>query len=424
MRWETVVAAVVAAMVAPSPAQAAWSPPLRPAGSGHASEVSLAVNRAGQVGTAWVAENDGVTSVRAAVGTASHTLLRSRSRAVTGLTVVMSARGEASVAWMEQRQTDGTRAGPIILRAAFRTRTGRWSAAQRVTRTTTFFQAQPRLAQAPDGTVALTLNARIDAAPGVAVAWRSPGHRFGRLWPVAATGDDVLFEPTLTFDARGRGRLAGIVGCGGAASSGVLFTAAGPRRPFRGRHTIAPAPATHLRVASTGLGRAAATWIGAPCSTGEDLNGMVLGRTLRDGLLSDPVLLDGLGSRELVLTATSGGAAEATWTQYPPGLPQGSIVTSRIEQDGAASSPAAAADGWSAVASTPRGARVVERLLPSGFGAPQGVGAQAVDGGPVDVAPLPGPARYAVAAAPFGAALAAAAPGEDSLRVSAWRHDR
>jgi len=86
MRAETALAAVIAAMVAPSSAQGAWSQPLRPAGSGHAS--------------------------------------------VTGLTVVMSDRGEV----------------------------------------TTFFDAQPRLAQAPDGTGALTLNAGIDAAPGVAVA--------------------------------------------------------------------------------------------------------------------------------------------------------------------------------------------------------------------------------------------------------------
>jgi hypothetical protein len=65
----------------------------------------------------------------------------------------------------------------------------------------------------------------------------------------------------------------------------------------------------------------------------------------------------------------------------------------------------------------------VERLLPSGFGSPQGVGAQAADGGVVDVAPLPGPASYAVAAAPSGVALAAASPGDDALRVSVWLPD-
>ena len=423
MRLETILAAVVAALVAPSSAEGAWSPPLRPAGSSHASEVSLAVNGAGQVGTAWVGTNHGVTSVRAAVGAKGHTLVRSRNRAVTGLTVVMSERGEATVAWMEQRQAGGARAGPIVLRAAFRTRTGRWSRAQRVTRTTTFFDAQPRLAAAPDGTVALTLNAGIEAAPGVAVAWRSAGHRFGRLRPVAATGEDVLFEPTLTFDARGRGRLAGIVGCGSAASHGMLLTAPGPRRPFRGPRTIAAAPATHLRFVPSAPGRAVVAWIGASCSTGEDLNGMVFGRTLRDGLVSDPVLLDGLASRELVLAATSGGAAEATWTQYPPGLPQGSVVTSRIAPDGAASSPHAAVDGWSAVASTPRGARVVERLLPSGFGPAQGGRSAGGRGRLVEVAPLPGPASYAVAAASSGAALAAAYAGDDALRVSVWLPD-
>ena len=366
----------------------------------------------------------GVTNVRAAVGAKGHALLRSRNRAVTGLTVVVSDPGEATVAWMEQRLTGGARAGPIVLRAAFRTRTGRWSPAQQVSRAGTFADAQPRLAVAPDGTVALTLNAGIEAAPGVAVAWRSAGHRFGRLRPVAATGDDVLFEPTLTFDARGRGRLAGIAGCGSAASHGVLLTATGPRRRFRGPRTIAAAPVTHLRFAPTAAGRAVVGWIGASCSTGEDLNGVVLSWTLRDELLSDPVLLDGLGSRELVLAATSGGAADATWTQYPPGLPEGAVVTSRIARDGGASSPAASVDGWSAVASTPRGSLLVERLVPSGLGPAQAVGARAVEGGPVEVAPLPGPARCSTAAASSGLALTAATPGEHGLRVSVWRPRR
>ena len=144
MKAEAVLAAIVAAMVAPSETQGAWSPPLRLDGSSHASEVSLAVNGTGQVGTAWVGAIDGVTVVHAAIGARSHTLVRSR------------------------------------------------------------------------------------------------------------------------FDGRGRGRLAGITDRGSAASSGVLFTAAGPRRPFRGPRTVAAAPATHLRFATTTLGRAPAAWVGAP----------------------------------------------------------------------------------------------------------------------------------------------------------------
>lgn len=57
MRLEAILAAVVAALVAPSETQGAWSPPLRPAGASHASEVSPAVNGAGRVGTAWVASS-------------------------------------------------------------------------------------------------------------------------------------------------------------------------------------------------------------------------------------------------------------------------------------------------------------------------------------------------------------------------------
>ena len=148
MKAEAVLAAIVAAMVAPSETQGAWSPPLRLDGSSHASEVSLAVNGTGQVGTAWVGAIDGVTSVHAAIGARSHTLVRSRDRAVTGLRGVMSDRGEATVAWIEQWQTGGARAGPIVLRAAFRTREGRWSPVQRVSRTSSFIDAQPRLVAA------------------------------------------------------------------------------------------------------------------------------------------------------------------------------------------------------------------------------------------------------------------------------------
>ena len=45
-------------------------------GSSHASEVSLAVNGAGQAGTAWAETTGGMTRLRAAVGDQSHTLLR------------------------------------------------------------------------------------------------------------------------------------------------------------------------------------------------------------------------------------------------------------------------------------------------------------------------------------------------------------
>jgi hypothetical protein len=412
-----------AAIVAPSSAQAAWGPVLRPSGSGGASATALAVGASGDVVTAWTRETGGTVAVRAAVGTRTHVLLRARNRAVTGLTAAMSARGEATVVWVEQAQTSGLRAGPITVRSAFRPRGGDWSAVATVSRSSAFVNAQPRLAVAPDGTVALTFNAAIAAAPGVGVAWRSRGHGFGEIRPVAGTAHDALQDPVLTFEPDGRLDLAGIARCGGAQSIGVLHTAAPGGRRLSGPRTLTGPPATHLRFVVTSSGRAVAAWVGAGCSTAEDLNGLVLARTLRDGALSEPALVDGLPSRDLVLAGTSGGAAEASWTHYPAGLPDGAVVTSRIAPDGLASMPVPAADGWTAVASTRRATRVVERVLPSGFGSPQAVGARAFDGGPVDVAPLPGPARFAVAAAPSGTALAAASPGAGALRVSVWRAD-
>ena len=255
----------------------------------------------------------------------------------------------------------------------------------------------------------------------MAVAWRGPRSRFAPPLPVMDSRHRTLQEPTLAFDARGRGYLAGISDCGSSESTGLLFSSSGRGRVFGRPRQIAGAPATHMRLVATGAGRAAVSWMGAACSTSEDLSGLVLVRTLRAGVLSDPAVLDGLPSRELIASPAPGGAADVSWTRDPTGTPDGVVVTSRISPDGLASPALPAVGGWVPVVATARGSQVVERAAQSGPGPAQAVGARGTGGGDVDLAPLTGTGPFEAAAATSGAALAVARAGDDALQVTVWR---
>jgi hypothetical protein len=418
--------AAVAVAALPGTATAAWGPVLRPASSGGASPVALAVNASGDVAAVWAQDRPGARSavVRALVrrgrGPARvRTLLRARDRAVTGLAAALDRRGELTVAWVDQELHEGRRAGAITVRAVHRTPPGSWSPVQAVSRTSAYALAQPRLAVAPDGTVALTFNAGVRATPGAGAAWRAPGRPFGAVRPVA--GRDRLQEPALAFDMRGRAHLTGITGCDDAQRSvGRHFTATTRTRRFREGTFVAPAPATHLRMALTGVGTAAFSWIRAGCSTTEDLGGPVLARVLRDGALSAPVVLDGTSGRGLALAVATGHGAAVTWTGSAEGDPAGRVLASRIEPFGSASPAAPPVGGWAVIAGTRRGTRLVARLRPDGTGPPERVAARAGRGGPPELAPIH-PAALATATSPSGGALAVADRSDRGLRVAVWR---
>src|SRR5262249_29401635 len=132
-------------------------------------------------------------------------------------------------------------------------------------------------------------------------------------------------------------------------------------------------------------------------------------------------LLDGGQSRALTLAGASGGSATATWTHWSPQTPSGGVLGATVGPTGDITAPAAPpADGWSPVAATRRGRRLVARLAPDQE-PPRSLGAQRSEHAAVEPAPLPGPARYVLAAAPSGSALAAAAPGALGLSISVWR---
>jgi hypothetical protein len=429
VRRHVPVAAIAAGVLAWSaaPAHAAWGPVLRPPHSENASRVSLAVNASGDVGVAWTEETDGSTVVRAFARRAGrsgrvHVLARAPRRPVGGLAAALDARGELTVVWVDQHQ--GTRrAGPITVRAAFRTPGGRWSGAQVVSRSSALGDSLPRLAASPGGAVALTFNAGIRAAPGVAVAWRTPGRRFGPVRRASGGARGYLQHPTLAFDARGRAYLAGTWLCNDESRShGVLFTAAPRSRRFTGPRVIAPAPATHVGVALTGARSLSVAWLRAGCSTSEDLSGPVLARVLGAATAGAPVVVDPRPSRGLLLSPVPAGGADLTWTHYDMATPAGAIATARLAPDGTAGPAAPPQDGWAPVAATPAGSRLLALLHPDGFVPPDdGLAAQAAAQAPLQVAPLGPPSAFDAAVAPSGDALAVARRGGDRLRIAVWR---
>jgi hypothetical protein len=172
---------------------------------------ALAVGGGGRVVVGWVDDGGAgrgvrhpVVAVRVSVRRAdgsfdTRTLARRRDLAARWLTVAVDRRGEVTVAWIEALPR-----GHRTVRAAYRTLDGHWSAVQAIGFSSAFSYAVPRLAVAPDGRVLVSYVAGVRAAPGIGVAWRQPGHRFGALRGVRRLG---LFDPVPAF---GRAYISGI----------------------------------------------------------------------------------------------------------------------------------------------------------------------------------------------------------------------
>jgi hypothetical protein len=433
-------AAVALAATLATEASAAWRPPLTIPKSTGASWTVTAVDGRGDLAVAWAnqpfearAGSRPRVSVRVALLRAGasafdvRTLMSARDRAVAGVTVALDSRGEATVAWMEQPSTRGLLHGHKTLRAAFRTARGRWSSVQDVGRSSAFFYANPRLAAAPDGTVALTYNAGVRAAPGVAAAWRLHARAFGPVQsiPTGPRYRGYLMEPTLAFDRGGTGYLAGIRDCDRGTSSGVLYRAPSRTRRFGAAQTVARAPAKSLRMVVTGRGSAVFTWLGQSCSTTEDLTGPPLAASLRGGVVSAPVALAPERGMELTAAGTPGGGAAISWLAFPSDAPTGVIRTAVVGSDGTAGPPAAPADGWVPIAADASGDQLLRQVRVSDM---SGIGPLAVRPAVVGSLLQPAPIRAAgfpwssgASAAPDGSALAALSVSGRRLVAAVWR---
>ena len=159
-------------------------------------------------------------------GIRTHTLLSVPDRKVAHMTVALDRFGEATVAWVEQLQENGRHGIVDRIRAVYHRPSGHWSAIQILGGSSAFTNAAPRVASAPDGTVALTYYAG-SARPGaMSVAWRTRGRAFGT---PRTLGGDYLTAPTLAFDSAGTMYLAGTRRCD-ARSQAVLYRATPARR--------------------------------------------------------------------------------------------------------------------------------------------------------------------------------------------------
>lgn len=418
---------LLALAVLPASAHAAWSPAATIPGTAGASQPVLAVDGRGDVALASTAGTRTTTDVRVAVrraGTATfsrRTVFHVGNTLIRGLTLTMDRRGRVTVAWIDQPRRGGHR----TVRAVWRSASGRWSDVQSIGRSSSFLYALPRLVAAPDGTVVLTYNAGVRAAPGVGAAWRDASGRFGALQAVA--GRKVLMEPVLRADAAGRILLAGTRDCDRSSSAGVVHTATARGRRFGTARIVAPAPARRMQLVLDGHGTPVASWLSGMCSTTEDLAGTPRAAVLRGTSPTAPVRLDAAAGINLVLAGAARGA-EASWTTYPADRPGPLLLAARIAADGSAAPAAPPADAWVPVASDGAGDQLV-RKADSLDTAVDALGARAAGATAITAAPFSAvgfPWTATGAGAGDGRALAAFAPSDvgasrPSLRVAVWR---
>lgn len=400
-----------------------------------ASAPAVAVDGRGDVVVAWTREVRDSVRVRVAVRRAGsarfavRTLVDARRLAVRGLTVALDRRGRATVAWVDQPNTRGLLHGHKTVRAAWVTvARGRWSAVQAVGRSSPFAHAWPRLAAAADGTVALTWNAGVRAAPGVAVAFRSGrlGRRFGDVHAVP-TGRSYLMDPVLLADSSGGWWLGGVRDCDRDTSRGVVYRAGVRTRRFSPGVVVAPAPARSLSVALDARGVPVFAWLTGACSTTEILAGRPMGAAWLGRRASAASPLGGPASTGLVLAGAVSGA-DASWYDYQ-GTPPGTVLqTVRIGADGTHGSAVAPEGGWAAIAADGHGDQLV-RQASSPMAAIGALGARPAGSATVAPAPFSAvgfPWTAGTAGAGDGRALAALAPSSvatstPALIAAVWR---
>lgn len=423
----------LAVVLPAAPAQAAWSPATTlPTSAGAAAPV-VAINARGDAAVAWTNDQttrSRTTRVRVAVRRgpagrfATATLLRQGDLAIGGLAVAIDRRGEATVAWVDRANTRGLLHGHIALRAAFRPRGGRWSAVRRITYTSPFRYAFPRLAAAPDGRVLLAFNAGVKAAPGVAAVWRRPGRPFGSIERLNTGPRGYFFDLQVNFDASGKAYLSGVRDCDTARSSGVLFTASPGASRFAASRLVAPAPVRDFHFVVTGRSEGELAWLGTACSTTEYHAGPVRAAALNAGRVGAPATIATDPAFGLWLTGGAAGGAEVAWTASPPGFPNGVIQISRADPAGIFGTPFAPADGLVAVAADSAGDQLVGPVQPSYAGSagfPARVGIR-LPGAAVDFAPIATSNVTGVGtASPGGRGIAIAVPGRAGIRLASWR---
>jgi len=311
------LAAVLTALVAPGAAHAAWSGPLTLTRSS-AWPAAIAADSAGDAAVAWATEKGrvpssmnrycalhpfkpscyAITQVHLAVRTASgrvvsRTVWEGKSGEV-GMSLVIS-RGQVTLGWGAYDVTDPNETA----REVHGTLLGPWSQARvlghfldyLITGGHTPFY--PQLAVAPNGAVLAvwsacgSLKRCPGAIQGATLAWRAPGHSFGRAYKVSAAPEGSA----PSFDAAGRAYLHS------SCSARVLLAAPGSY-VFRRVVTLAHGAVRDLSLGLSGAGEGLVSWIPTHCSVDQaagPMVGPVLTSRLTGGVFAAPVTVTPAG---------------------------------------------------------------------------------------------------------------------------------
>lgn len=430
-------AAVLCALALPSCALAGWSAPLTVSDT-QSAPAALATDAAGDVAVAWTTVSHRPPSSRErfcalhpsvrscqllvaihlqARSPAGRTLTRTvwQERTADPSATLVIGGGEVTLAWGSYDVSDESETAREVHGPLF----GRWSRAGVLGR---FYDVgftggglpfYPRLAVARDGLVLAAWSACASPAqcpgaePGVTLAWRRPGHGFGRRAKVWAAPEGAA----PSFDQGGRAYLH-------SSCSGRVLLARPASHSFDRLVTLTRAPARDLALGLSGAGEGLASWIPSPCSSAE-LAGPVMASVLRGGRFSAPETIAptpvssgvpaALAEDESSSVAVPGGAIVSWSTTIAGGFPTFSSVSLGVAPALPPATRPLAADGaGDIVLGTQQGELQPGpiTLLPAGSGPAQ-----------------PSPARVGqVAVAPFGRGAALAwQEARGPLQLAVWR---
>jgi hypothetical protein len=432
-----VLAVMVGLAVGAASALAGWSAPRTVSHSSAGFRYALATGARGDAAVAWASEREvGLARTRAAVKVAlvstggrlsKRTLWRSGNALVGGVAVALDARGELTVVWIDAaRSRSGATGGPHTIRAAYRTPSGRWSRAQVIGHSGPFLSVDLRLAVAPSRVVLLTWRAHTRNAPGVAAAWRKPGHRFGPERAVSRAKRAVMADPTPLFDSGGAAHVYGTVSCGRLIHTCATMLSTAPRgHRFGAPLLIAPAPAELPVVSFSAPGRELIAWEAGDYEDLEPYFAAPYARVMTGGSLSPPVALQSVSVGSAVnAVAANGGGGIVSWAETPYPSPARAML---VVGDARGHFPAPSV---SPVGLTPMlrdGAgdmllRLGSAGGPAGF-PPSPVAMQPSGGGAVQPSPMPPSAALAgvVTTQPVGAGAALAWIAGAKLQISTWQ---
>jgi hypothetical protein len=333
---------------------------------------------------------------------------------------VVVGHGEVTLAWIVYSNRSRRAVGGTVFTAYGRL-SGRWRPARAIGHQSNDFggfangsppDRYPRLAVAPDGKVLLAWDDDSRAIDGVAVAWRTPGHRFGVVRALDWTGD---LGPIPAFDAGGTAYVSG-------DCDGVVFRAPPHSRRFRNPVVLAPDRALSFSLSVAGRGQGLASWVGGSCTSDAAAGvtpGPVFASILRAGRFGKRLAISSTDqSTATHAAAIPGGEAAVGWATYI------GPFSVRVGAEGTLGAVQQITDGLVPFAADDGGDQVLTRLFsgpPALFGQ-GGVVVRPAGGGADEPAPMSN-GSLAVAT-PIGRAAALAwnpTGGEDRVALSVWR---